>query len=63
NSTFTARSVVEYKLKDRLDFRKIRDIQEIKGVVGDKNSKYYNSSNAYDGKELQCVNGWNYKWR
>lgn len=62
DSEFNARSFVEYKLLDKLDFRNIQNVQEIKGVIGDKNSKYYNSDNAYDGKELQCSSGWSYRW-
>lgn len=62
DSSFNARSIVEYKLKNRLDFRKIKDIQIIKGAILDKNSKYYNSYNAYDSKDLKCTSGWSYKW-
>lgn len=61
DNSFEARNVVEYKLKNRLDYRRIKELQEIKGVICDKNSKYYNSNNPYDGKELKCVSGWSYK--
>lgn len=57
SSSFQARSVVEYKLKNRLDHRQIQNVQEIKGVIADKNSQYYNSSSTCDGKELKCVTG------
>jgi hypothetical protein len=63
DSQFNAKSVVEYKLKQRLDFRRIQSVQVLKGVFGDKNSKYYNSGSAYDGIELHCMSGWSYKWR
>lgn len=63
DSKFYAENVVEYKLKQRLDFRKIKSMELIKGAVCDKNSKYYNSGNAYDGKDLVCTKGWSYKWR
>lgn len=63
DSQFDAKSVVEYKLKQRLDFRRIKSVQVLKGVIGDKNSKYYNSGNQFDGSELYCTSGWSYKWR
>lgn len=62
DSNFNARNVVEYKLKNRLDFRRIKDIQTIKGTTLDKDNKYYNSHNAYDREELKCTSGWDYKW-
>lgn len=61
-SSFNARSVVEYKLRDRMDCRRILNVQEIKGAVADKNSSYYNSGSEYDKKELKCTSGWSYKW-
>jgi len=61
HSYFYAENVVSYKLRNRLDFRKIKDIQVIKGAILDKNSKYYNSYDAYDGKDLKCTSGWSYK--
>ena len=60
--TFNARSVVSYKLRNRLDYRQIESVQLIEGVNVDKNSKYYNSGNQFDRKELHCTNGWSYKW-
>lgn len=62
DSHFEAESVVKYKLKNKLDCRRIKDLQNIKGVACDKNSKYYNSNNPYDGKDLQCTSGWNYRY-
>ena len=60
--TFNARSIVSYKLRDRSDCRQIQSFQLIEGVCMDKNSKYYNSGNQFDGEELHCTNGWSYKW-
>ena len=62
DSKDNARSVVDYKLRDRLDYRKIRETNVFEGTSMDKNSKYYNSSNPYDGIPLQCKTGWSYKW-
>lgn len=62
DSCFWAENVVEYKLRQRLDYRQIKSMKEIVGAIGDKNSKYYNSGNPYDGKELKCTKGWSYKW-
>ncbi|MDF2881529.1 MAG: hypothetical protein K0R54_2086 [Clostridiaceae bacterium] len=62
DSEFNARNVVEYKLKNRMDYRKISSAQDMKGAIADKNSPYYNSDNPYDGKELKCISGWSYKW-
>jgi hypothetical protein len=59
DSSFNARSVVEYKLKNRMDFRKIAGVQERKGIPVSGN---YNSGSAYDGKDLRCSSGWSYKW-
>jgi hypothetical protein len=61
NSATNAKSVVDYKLRQRLEYRKIKSVNEIKGVICIQD-KYYNSSNAYDGKELNCVSGWSYRW-
>ncbi len=58
----TARDVVEHKLKDRHDFRKIAGTIVLKDCLLDKNSKYYNSDDYYDNRELQCKTGWSYKW-
>lgn len=62
DSSFNAKRIVEYKLRNRLDFRKVESVTQIKGVVGDKNNKYYNSGNQFDGKELKATSGWDYKW-
>lgn len=61
-SESSARNVVSYKLRQRLDHRQIKSTQIIKGCILDKNSKYYNSKNEYDGKDLCCTSGWSYKW-
>lgn len=63
DNRFNAKSVVDYKLRQRLDFRQIKNVIEIKGAICDKNSKYYNSGNAYDGEKLKATSGWDYKWR
>lgn len=60
---YRAEHVVDYKLRQRLDYRKIDNIKLMEGVLVDKESKYYNSGDAYDMKELRCVKGWSYKWR
>ena len=62
DSSFNARCVVEYKLKNRLDHRQIATVSKIEGCRMDKTSKYYNSGDAYDGKELICTSGWSYRW-
>lgn len=62
DSKYDAREVVEYKLRQRLDFRQIREVQVIKGALLDRGSKYYNSGDQWDGKELKTPNGWAYKW-
>lgn len=59
---YRAKSAVDYKLRQRLDYRQISSSQVIKGVVCDPNSKYTNSCN-WDSKELQCSSGWSYKWK
>jgi hypothetical protein len=61
NNTFDARNVVKYKLNQRLDRRQIDSVSHIKGVICEK-GEYYNSADAYDGKDLKCTNGWSYKW-
>lgn len=61
DSISSAESTVDYKLRQRLDSRKIKSFQEIKGVVCDPNSKYTNLCN-WDSKELVCSSGWSYKW-
>jgi hypothetical protein len=58
---YSARSIVDYKLRQRLDSRQILSSQLIKGVKCDSNSKYTNSC-SMDSKELQCSSGWSYKW-
>lgn len=55
-------SIVEYKLKQRLDLRKIDNVMEIKGAKCDKESKYYNSGNQFDGKDLVASTGWSYRY-
>ena len=51
-------NAINYKLRQRLDYRKIDNIKIIEGVLIDKQSEYYNSENAYDGRDLNCVKGW-----
>lgn len=58
-----ARSVVEYKLRDRLDVRKISNAMNHQGNVAITiESPNYNSGNAYDGKELKAATGRDYSW-
>lgn len=58
---YRAESTVDYKLRQRLDYRKVMSSQIVKGVKCDPNSKYSNSCN-WDSKELVCSSGWSYKW-
>lgn len=58
---YKAKSAVDYKLRQRLDFRQIASSQLIKGVICDPNSKYSNNCD-WDSKELVCSSGWSYKW-
>lgn len=62
DSTFNAESIVEYKLRQRLDYRKIKNAQLVSGVIMDINSDGYNSGNQFDGVELNCSDGWSYKY-
>lgn len=62
NSKHTARSVVDHKLRDRLDSRRIKSTDLFEELTVDKNSRYYNSDNEYDGVPLKCKTGWSYKW-
>lgn len=62
NSEYNARRVVDYKLRDRLDYRKIEDTDLFDGTTMDKGSRYYNSSDPYDRVPLKCKTGWSYKW-
>lgn len=62
NSKSDAKYVVDYKLRDRLDYRKIKDINLFEGTMMDRNSRYYNSNNCYDGVPLKCKTGWSYRW-
>lgn len=57
-----ARDTVQYKLRDRLDYRKITDTEVFKGTKIHPNSPYYNSWKCRDGKELRCKTGTAYKW-
>jgi len=61
NNTNAAKSTVDYKLRQRLDFRSILSASQIDAVL-DQNSKYYNPATAYDGLALKCKTGWSYKW-
>jgi len=61
NSTSEATNTVDYKLRQRLDFRPILTASQIDATL-DRNSKYYNSVMTYDGTELKCKTGWSYKW-
>ena len=63
NDEFNAREVVEYKLRQRLDFRKIESVVLLKGCCVDKFSKNYNSGDQYDGKDLQASHGWAHKYK
>ena len=63
DSKYDAREVVEYKLKQRLDFRRIESIVLLEGCCVDKFSKNYNSGDQYDGKDLQASHGWAYKYK
>lgn len=63
DSKYDAREVVEYKLRQRLDFRKIESIVLLEGCCVDKFSKNYNSGDQYDGKDLQASHGWAYKYK
>lgn len=58
-----AKEVVSYKLNQRLDYRKIKDINIIEGVLVDKKGKYYNSDKYYDNKKLVAVKGIAYGWK
>ena len=62
DNKYDAREVVEYKLRQRLDFRKIESIVLLEGCYIDKFSKNYNSGDQYDGKDLQASHGWAYKY-
>lgn len=62
NNEREARCVVVYKLRDHLDYREIESSILIEGAIMDKNNKYYNSNNCYDGLELKAIKGWSYKW-
>lgn len=62
NNEYNARCVVEYKLRDRLDYRRIKSTDLFENVFMDQKSKYYNSSNGYDGIPLKCKTGCSYKW-
>ena len=62
DSEFNAREIIEYKLNQRLDFRQIDNVEVVEDIKMDKESKCYNSGNQFDGKELKCVKGWNYRW-
>lgn len=57
---FEATNIIKSKLRNRNDYRTIKDAQEIKGVKLDKNSEYYNGR---DTNKLKCTSGWSYKWR
>ena len=57
-----ARGVVDYKLRQRLDHRKITNAVKIEGTVMVKDSRYYNSGDQFDRKDLHCSYGWDYKW-
>lgn len=62
NERWKAESAVEHKLRDRMDCRKIKDVSVFEGCAIDRNSKYYNSGQYYDGVPLKCKTGWSYKW-
>ena len=57
DSVFTARSVVEYKLRNRGDSRSLDTIEKLEGC-----STRDNSCDAYDGEALKNRKGWAYKW-
>lgn len=53
---------VDYKKRQRLDYREITNTTVIKGAILDKNGKYYNSASVYDGVPLKAATGWSYRW-
>ena len=59
NDSWLARCTIEDGLRNRLDFRKVANVTEIKGCTFDVNSKY---TNVQGNKELQSTSGWTYKW-
>ena len=63
DSKYDAREVVEYKFRQRWDFRKIESIVLLEGCYIDKFSKNYNSGDQYNGKDLQASHGWAYKYK
>ena len=62
DDTSNARSVVEYKLRNRLDYRCIDKTVVIRGANLDPTSKYYNSGDQFDDVPLKACEGWSYAW-
>ena len=56
-----AKEVVEYKLRQRSDIRRVQSAKHVWGVGLNPTLKTYNSGNARDGKPLICVRGWSYR--
>ena len=59
---FKASNIVEYKLRQKSDYRTIKTVELIKGATIDKYGDYYNSSNQFDSKDLKCTSGKAYSW-
>ena len=57
-----AYDVVQYKLRNRHDFRKIKNVTVHSDLQINESSNKYNSSNPYDRVPLKCAYGWSYKW-
>lgn len=61
NEYYNARRVIDYKMKQRNDFRQIVNCDVRKDANIAKNSRYYNSDNPFDGVDLHCRTGYSYK--
>lgn len=57
-----ARMIVEHKLRDRLDYRKITGTSLFCGVKMDPKNSAYNSGYYGNKEPLKCSSGWSYKW-
>lgn len=62
DSESMARMIVEHKLRDRLDYRKIKKTKLVSGARMDSSHKNYNSGQWGDRQPLSCSSGWSYKW-
>jgi hypothetical protein len=56
----SARYDIEHKLRDHLDFRKIKCTMFIPAKL-DKDNKYYNQLGG-STNDLKCSSGWTFKW-